>query len=158
MRMEPRIEISSEKKLIGMRLQMSLMKNLTGQLWSQFGPRIKEIQGRINQDKISMQVYDSNYDENFGPQREFTKWACVEVHDLDHLPIGMESYILKEGQYAVFDYKGSSADHSIYEYIFKEWIPRSSYEIDDRPHFEVLGEKYQNNDPHSEEEIWIPIR
>jgi AraC family transcriptional regulator len=26
-----------------------------------------------------------------------------------------------------------------------------------RPHMELLGEKYRNNDPHSEEEIWIPI-
>jgi predicted transcriptional regulator YdeE len=30
--------------------------------------------------------------------------------------------------------------------------------IDNRPHFEVLGDKYKNNDPSSEEEIWIPIR
>jgi AraC family transcriptional regulator len=29
--------------------------------------------------------------------------------------------------------------------------------LDDRPHFEVLGEKYKNNDPTSEKEIWIPI-
>lgn len=27
--------------------------------------------------------------------------------------------------------------------------------VDDRPHFEVLGGKYQNNSPNSEEEIWI---
>jgi len=30
--------------------------------------------------------------------------------------------------------------------------------LDDRPHFEVLGDKYKNADPDSEEEIWIPIR
>jgi predicted transcriptional regulator YdeE len=29
---------------------------------------------------------------------------------------------------------------------------------DDRPHFEVLGKNYKNNDPVSEEEIWIPVR
>lgn len=27
-----------------------------------------------------------------------------------------------------------------------------------QPHFEVLGEKYKDNDPTSEEEIWIPIK
>jgi AraC family transcriptional regulator len=32
------------------------------------------------------------------------------------------------------------------------------YELDDRPHFEILGDKYKNNDPNSEEEIWIPIK
>lgn len=25
-------------------------------------------------------------------------------------------------------------------------------------HFEILGEKYKNNDPLSEEDIWIPIK
>jgi AraC family transcriptional regulator len=31
------------------------------------------------------------------------------------------------------------------------------FEVDDRPHFEILGIRYRNNDPNSEEEIWIPI-
>jgi hypothetical protein len=30
--------------------------------------------------------------------------------------------------------------------------------LDDRPHFEVLGSKYRNNDPESEEETWIPTK
>jgi AraC family transcriptional regulator len=37
-------------------------------------------------------------------------------------------------------------------------LPNSAYALDDRAHFEVLGEKYKNNDPSSEEEIWIPIK
>ncbi|MEP1984886.1 MAG: GyrI-like domain-containing protein, partial [Maribacter dokdonensis] len=39
-----------------------------------------------------------------------------------------------------------------------EWIPNSEYQLDGRPHFEVLGAKYKNNDPNSEEEVWIPIK
>ena len=34
----------------------------------------------------------------------------------------------------------------------------SEYEFDNRPQFEILGEKYKNNAPDSEEEIWIPIK
>lgn len=30
--------------------------------------------------------------------------------------------------------------------------------MDDRAHFEVLGERYKNNDLSSEKEIWIPIK
>jgi AraC family transcriptional regulator len=37
-------------------------------------------------------------------------------------------------------------------------LPNLGYTLDDRAHFEVLGEKYKNNDPLSEEEIWIPIK
>ncbi|MFT5513068.1 MAG: AraC family transcriptional regulator, partial [Bacteroidia bacterium] len=43
-------------------------------------------------------------------------------------------------------------------YIFGEWIPNSIYDIDSRPHFEILGDKYKNDHPNSEEEIWIPIK
>jgi AraC family transcriptional regulator len=60
--------------------------------------------------------------------------------------------------YAVFDYKGLNTDSSIFIYIFTEWLPGSIYVLDERPHFEVLGEKYKNNDPDSEEEICIPIK
>ena len=71
------------------------------------------------------------------------KWATVEVMDFDAFPSGMESFTLKGGLYAVFDYKGSSTDSSIFQYIFQEWLPSSDYELDHRPHFEVLGKKYK---------------
>ena len=156
--MNPRIEKLKEKKLIGHNIKMSLSNNKTGQLWGQFAPRIKEIKNRTSEDKISMQIYPPMYYNQFSPNTEFEKWATVEVKDFENIPSGMKSFILEEGLYAVFDYKGSSADHSIFEYIFSKWLPNSNYEVDDRPHFEVLGSKYRNNDPESEEEIWIPIR
>jgi len=71
----------------------------------------------------------------------------------------METFTLSGGEYAVFDYKGSSDDSSIFfQYIFMTWLPNSEYKLDNRPHFEVLGEKDKNNDSNSEEEIWIPIK
>jgi len=156
--MTPRIERIKEKKLIGYKLKMSLTNNKTGQLWRQFGPRIKEIQNRINEDKISMQIYNSSYFVSFNPENEFEKWATVEVKDFNSIPNEMKLFTLQEGIYAVFDYKGSSSDNSIFQYIFGKWLPNSPYQIDDRPHFEVLGRNYKNNDSNSEEEIWIPIK
>lgn len=156
-KMNPRIESLKEKKLIGIHLKMSLTNNKTGQLWGRFGPKIKEIKNRVNEDKISMQIYDAFYYKNFNPENEFEKWATVEVEDFNNIPNGLTSFTLEKGMYAVFDYKGSSADPSIFQYIFWQWLPNSPYLIDDRPHFEVLGKNYKNNDPNSEEEIWIPI-
>jgi len=156
--MQPRIEKLELKKLVGHHTKMSLTNDRTGQLWGQFAPRIKEIQDRTTEDKISMQIYPPSYYSPFHPSTEFAKWATVEVSNFDIIPDGMESIVLKEGLYAVFDYKGLSTDHSIYQYIFSEWLPNSDYIIDDRPHFEVLGPKYRNNDPESKEEIWIPIK
>lgn len=154
----PRIESINEKKLVGKRLIMSLVDNKTGELWGKFMPRRKEITNNITNDLISMQIYKSTYFTDFKPTNEFEKWAAVEVTDFNSVPNDMEAITLSGGLYAVFDYKGSSNDSSVFQYIFRTWLSGSEYFLDNRPHFEVLGQKYKNADPNSEEEIWIPIR
>ncbi|WP_276979903.1 GyrI-like domain-containing protein [Flavobacterium filum] len=156
--MIPRIETINEKKLVGIRLTMSLANNRTGELWQSFMPKRREISNNITNDLISMQVYKPTYFADFKPTNEFEKWATVEVTNFESVPTEMETFSLAGGLYAVFDYKGSSNDLSIFQYIFGTWLPSSEYVLDSRPHFEVLGDKYKNNDPNSEEEIWIPIK
>jgi AraC family transcriptional regulator len=156
--MQARIENLKEKKLMGYRQKMSLANNKTAVLWGQFAPRIKEVKNRSSAEVISLQIYGPSYYLNFNPNNEFEKWAAVEVKDYDTIPDGMEVFSLEGGLYAVFDYKGLSSDSGIFQYIFGTWLPNSAYEVDNRPHFEVLGSKYKNNDPNSEEEIWIPIK
>jgi AraC family transcriptional regulator len=156
--MKPRIENLKEKKLVGKRLTMSLADNKTGELWKSFMPGRKEITNNLTNDFISMAVYKPTHFTDFKPTNEFEKWATVEVSAFDNIPDNMEKFILPGGLYAVFYYKGSSNDMSIFQYIFGTWLPNSDYLLDDRPHFELLGEKYKNADPNSEEEIWIPIR
>ena len=139
---------------------MNLANNKTFDLWSSFMPKRKEIQNNISTDLISMQVYDSTYSfDNFDINAYFEKWAVVEVADFESIPNGMESFVLEGGLYAVFDYKGNGSDAAqTFQYIFQTWLPHAKYIIDNRPHFELLGAKYKNNDPNSEEEIWIPIK
>lgn len=136
---------------------MSLAENRTRELWQSFMPRLGEIGDRIGGDKISLQVYDEPLRMGDFTQK-FEKWAAVEVTDFANVPEDLETFVLPGGLYAVFDYKGSSTDPRIFIYVFTEWLPNSDYELDDRPHFEVLGDKYKNADPESEEEIWIPVR
>jgi AraC family transcriptional regulator len=154
--MSPRIEILSEKKLIGKRLEMSLVNNKTPELWRSFMPRRGEIQNTISSDLFAVQVYEPNYFEAFNPNATFEKWATVEVTDFGNIPTDMESFTLSGGLYAVFELKGH--DIAIFDYIFRTWIPNSKYDLDQRPHFEILGAKYIKDDPNSEEEIWIPIK
>lgn len=156
--MTPRIEKLNEKRLVGKRLTMSLADDKTGQLWKSFIPGRKDVVNRLSNDMISMQVYKSTHFADFNLTNEFEKWATVEVADFDNVPDDMERFTLTGGLYAVFGYKGLSTDNSIFQYIFGTWLPGSDYDLDDRPHFEVLGDKYKNNDPMSEEEIWIPIQ
>lgn len=156
--MKPRIETSNEKKLIGKRLTMSFADYKVGELWQAFTPRRREITNNLTNELISLVVYKPTHFADFKPTNEFERWATVEVSNFDNVPTNMETLILPSGLYAVFHYKGSSSDNSIYQYIFGIWVPNSDYELDDRPHFEVLGDRYKINDPNSEEEIWIPIK
>lgn len=155
--MNPRIEVLPERKLIGKRIKMSLANNKTAELWRSFMPRRKEIKNNRSNELISMQVYDQSLDlGNFN--QVFEKWAAVEVSDFDSIPNEMEPFVLSGGLYAIFLYKGSSTDSRIFQYIFGTWLPNSGYTLDNRPHYEILGEKYKNADPNSEEEICIPIK
>lgn len=156
--MTPRIETLSEQKLIGLRLTMSLTEHKMGELWRSFMPRRKDILNNRRDALISMSVYEPTYFADFNPSNEFEKWAAVEVTDFDTVPSDLETFNLAGGLYAVFDYKGLSTDNRIFNFIFGVWLPNSEYDLDDRPHFEVLGDRYKNNDTTSEEEIWIPIR
>lgn len=156
--MTPRFETSNERKLIGTHLTMSLADNKTGELWRSFMPRRNEVLNNISTDLISMQVYKPAHFADFKPTNEFEKWAAVEVSDFSHVPAGMQTFTLPAGLYAVFEYKGSGNDPRIFQFIFGTWLPGSGYALDHRPHFEVLGATYKNNDPDSEEEIWIPVR
>ncbi|MFL5729753.1 MAG: GyrI-like domain-containing protein [Cytophagaceae bacterium] len=154
-----RLESIAEKKLIGKHLPMSLANNKTAELWKSFMLQRKEIKNNLNQDLISMQVYDKDYFANFSPAKEFVKWAAAEVSDFNAVPAGMETFTLPGGLYVVFLHKGpASAGPQVFGYIFGTWLPASGYVLDHRPHFEVLGEKYKNDEPDSEEEIWIPVR
>lgn len=154
----PTIEHFSDLQLVGLSLEVSVAHNTTGLLWSRFGPRIKDIENKTANYKLSLQEYPIDYFKEFSPDKSFIKWALVPVSDLSSIPEGLASFTLKKGLYAVFKYKGPSNDPSIFQYIFSKWLPNSEYVLDNRPHFELLGEQYKNNDAHSEEKIYIPVK
>lgn len=141
-------------------MRMNLADNKTTELWRSFMPHRKEIGNNLTNDLFSMQLYDSPaYFRDFNPETSFEKWAAVEVADFDSIPEGMEACTLKGGLYAVFIHKGpAKAFAGTFQYIFGTWLPTSGYILDNRPHFEILGAKYKNDQPDSEEEIWIPIK
>jgi AraC family transcriptional regulator len=158
--MIPGIETLLPKKLVGKRVRMSFANDRTVELWRSFMPRRKEIVDRLATHLFSVQIYGNNFDvRNLDPRAEFEKWAAVEIADLDAVPDGMETLRLDGGLYAVFDHRGGpDAAEGTFRYIFDVWLPASGYSVNRKPHFEILGEKYGDGGPDSEEEIWIPIR
>ncbi|WP_238395313.1 GyrI-like domain-containing protein [Mucilaginibacter sp. 14171R-50] len=158
--MQPQIRIIPEKKMVGNHVLMTLAQNKTGELFRGFMPRRNEIQNKVSNDIICMQAYDPNLNFNdVSIDTPHQKWAAVEVTDYSDIPKGMETFTIPGGMYAVFLYKGNPAAYGpTFNYIFNTWLPASAYEVDNRPHFEILGEKYKNNDSESEEDIWVPVR
>lgn len=158
--MQPRIETLNETKLIGKKITMSFASNKTLELWQSFMPRRKEIKNIAGSELYSVELYNNpTFFRNFNPAAEFEKWAGMKVANFDDVPVGMSTLVIPEGQYAVFHYKGKPSEaQPTYQYIFADWIPNSGYELDNRPHFACMGEKYKGEDPQSEEDLWIPIK
>jgi AraC family transcriptional regulator len=155
--LNPTIENFPATKFIGKYLSFTYADYRALELWSSFMPRRKEIQNSMGTKLFNIQVNPENF--NFHPNTPFVKWAAVQVSSFDSIPVEMHSLEVEGGLYAVFQYKGNQHGAvTFFKSIYTEWLPASAYEIDNRPQFEILGEKYKNNDPDSEEEIWIPIK
>jgi AraC family transcriptional regulator len=158
--MDVRISEIPKKLLIGKSLRMSLTDNKTPQLWRSFMTQKASVKNAIGTDLYSIQVYDEEHSfENFNPDAECTKWAAIEVENHNNIPNGFSSFVINNSLYAVFVHKGTVSEFpKTMQFIFGQWLPNSMFELDNRPHFELLGEKYKNDNPDSEEEVWIPIR
>lgn len=156
--MKVEIVTLAAKNLVGKRLTMSLVNNTTHELWKSFMPLHKTITNTVSMYKYSVQLYPDAYFSVFNPAAEFEKWAGVEVSSFNDVPEGLETLTIPGGLYAIFYYKGNPANGAkVFEEIFTMWLPKSGHALDNRPHFEVLGDKYQNGSDDSEEEIWIPV-
>ncbi len=122
-------------------------------------PRRNEIESTKGFELYSIEIYAPTFFDDLNADSEFEKWAAVEVFDDRFVPDGMETIVIPEGLYIVFNHKGPGSTGAItYNYIFREWLPSSEFVLDSRPHFAMMGEKYKHEDPASEEEIWIPVR
>jgi AraC family transcriptional regulator len=155
--MNPTIKTFPTTKFIGKNLTFTYTDYRVFELWSSFMPRRKEIQNAVGSDLYNIQINPENFD--FQPNTPFVKWAAVAVANFEVIPDEMETLEIPEGLYAVFNYKGDQSNAAaFFNSIYTKWLPNSGYELDNRPQFEILGEKYKNNDASSEEEIWIPIQ
>ncbi|WP_438966726.1 GyrI-like domain-containing protein [Flavobacterium sp.] len=155
-----RTETISIKKTIGFSTQTSLANDKTVEIWQLLMPRLKEVSNAKNADLISLQVYDKSSLQEFTQETEFKKYALIEVKNYDIIPNDFEKFEIPAGKYAVFLHKGTSAEfYKTSNFIFGEWLPNSDYSLDDRPHFEILGDAYKGHtNPENEEEVWIPIQ
>jgi AraC family transcriptional regulator len=157
----PKILEIGTRKMVGLFIETSLIENKTSVLWNQFMPRVKEILNRVGRDLYSIQEFEKGLImDEFTPSTKFKKWAAVEVISFKNTPEGLENFTLAGGLHAIFLHKGfASTFHRTSQYIFGQWLPNSKYEVDHRPHFEIMGKDYLGpEDPDSLEEVWVPVK
>lgn len=160
--MNPKITQLSPKLLIGISAKTKMVDYAAPRLWQQFMPKRSTIPHVVDHRNYSIQIHDEAYDfAQFTPQISFTYWAATEVHKqdaiMDDTPF---SYLeIPGGLYAVFLHKGTMETfYQTLQTFYMEWLPDSGYKVDQRPHFELLDERYLGHtNADSQEEIWVPI-
>jgi AraC family transcriptional regulator len=153
--MTPKLIDCAEKFVIGMSSKMKQNEyHKITELWQGFMPRKKEIENIISNEVIAIQIYPEDMDLNPGA---YEIWACAEVEKVTEIPNEMRAFTISSGTYAVFHLKGIDI-YGLYQQIMTDWLPTSGYNIDNRPHFQVMGDMYKNGSPDSEEDVYVPIK
>lgn len=158
---QPEILEIKTKKLVGIKLITSLADDKTSLLWKRFMQSREAIENTVNEDLFSVQLYGKNFIKGeFDSLSVFEKWAAMEVSGFSIIPKGLQQLEIPAGLYAVFTHEGTANEFAkTSKFIFEDWLPVSGYDLDDRPHFEVLGKEYKGPEhPDSREKIWIPVK
>ena len=155
--MEFEIRVFEGETVAGVCRRTSFAHDLTSEIWREFRSREHEIPDRVGSETYSIKVYGPDHSfSRFDPAAEFEKWAAAPVGWAAGSFDGMR---IPPGEYAVFIHRGPASDAArTFGYIFGEWLPASEFEIDLRPHFEILPAGYDPFDPAAEEEIWVPVK
>lgn len=154
----PRFESLPPIPVVGMKMEMNFVVDKTTELFRTFMPQRKNIDA-INADIYCIQEFDGpiNYSK-FDPGKMYFKRAAMAVTEDALIPENMEKFVIPGGEYLVFTFKGIPADFpEVLRHVFTEYLPLKGYAPDHRPHFQLLGEKYKNNDANSEEWVFVPV-
>ncbi|MEQ1763432.1 MAG: GyrI-like domain-containing protein [Pyrinomonadaceae bacterium] len=157
---EPTIIDFPETRLIGSRIRMSFVNDRTSELWRGFRVVRPTIAGQFGGESYSVKVYGASYSfVEFDPAGVFDKWAAVAVSGDADVPAGLELLTIPAGKYAEFIHVGpATTAPRTFGNIFGEWLPASEFELDLRPHFEILPEGYEPFSEKAKEKVLIPIR
>ena len=159
MKLSPHIETINKKYLMGLSCEMSLIENKTEALFSSFMPIRKQFVNKVNAPIYEVLLYDDAYFSNFNPNNTFTKWATIAMSYCNSKPESFIPLEIPSGLYAVFTFNGLVEQFYKYmEQIFTIWLPDSIYNLDRRPHFNILNDAFKKGDTHTEEVIYIPIQ
>jgi AraC family transcriptional regulator len=155
-KLKPKIVERVTKKMIYIRLIGDYKSNDYSQAWEKIWKFIKEkhLYG-FNQECLGVAYNDPDITEN-----DKCQYDCCVTISKDIKPegeIGVKN--IEGGRYAVFKFKGSYDNvGSVYNAIFKTWLPESNSELRDAPCFEKYIKFSKTNLDKNKTEVYIPIK
>jgi len=153
--MEPEIITRPATKLVGIAAEYDDADLSLPKLWSAFRPYKSKIQNTVGKDAFG--IYES-YTEH-GDEVKFVYVCSVEVANFDLVPEGMTTRELPEQLYARFTHVGPIANlDKTLKYIWGSWLPKSNYEYEEKPDFELLPATFNDADPRNKIYLHIPIK
>ncbi len=154
--LKPQIKEIKDKKVVYVQ-SIGKYAESAGQAWSDLCDFMKE-------EKLfgfGLETIGIGHDDPSVTESEKLRYdACMTVKK-EVMPKGNVGVkIIEGGKYAIFKYKGPYTNlEQVYNYIFKNWLPGSSYKLEDKPCFE----KYMNNPEKTKPEnykthIYVPLK
>ncbi len=155
--LSPKIVHKPSFKVIGKSTLSTMKNNTIPALWDSFGNYCDKIPGVVNPEVGLGICYFEDMPE-MTDDTPFTYLAGMEVKAEQDAPAGMQSRIVPEEDYAVFEHHGSLETlHDTYSTIYGKWLPTSGYERASTDDFELYDERFHFGHPDSIMEIWIPV-
>jgi len=153
--MEPEIVTRRETKVVGVARQYHEEDLDIETLWTAFRPDVFQISNRVGDDAFGIYEEYEECEEGIG----FSYICSVEVTDFDHVPEGMISRTIPRHLYAVFRHQGPlSYLPETLKYIWGSWLPKSDYEYQETPDFELYAPGTRSDDPDKVLFLYIPVR
>ncbi|WDV46323.1 AraC family transcriptional regulator [Clostridiaceae bacterium M8S5] len=157
--MDVRLENCVEMTLVG--YSASTLKGffVIPRLWKKLHKVKRKVINRISKEW----VFGFNDYENAEKTENglgFEYYACIEVENRSNIDDDMVKKELPKSRYAVFSIKAKPQDsiESTTNYIYKEWFPSSSYQLNHEAKYDFVkyGEVVDENGI-ADIEIWVPI-
>jgi AraC family transcriptional regulator len=149
--MEPKIVSKEAFSVVGISIRAHVEKHDIPRLWGTLGSRVCEIQHLV-QPGVAYGLTTS-FDPETG---EFDYVAGFGVEQVGHLPEDMGSWDVPAATYAAFTCTLPTMPE-MYKHAYETWLPASGYQRARTYEFDFYDEAFDNQDPDSEFEFYIPI-
>ncbi|MDS0526501.1 AraC family transcriptional regulator [Clostridium sp. SHJSY1] len=157
----PEIVSISQKCIIGMRFETTVMDNKSVVTWEQFNKKLANLDAVYSSfcRYEIFEVGDSCSTNTFNDESYCSVFIGIEIQDGFEIPSGMQMKILCSGKYARFTHTGAVTTlPQTYQYIWGTWFPKSDFEISGYDDFECYTERFLGSDnENSQIDIYFPI-